>query len=40
MLRGENKLEVSKSETASLMRLLAYTAMVIYYVGRFAFLIA
>jgi len=39
MLRGTEKLEVSESETTSLVRLLAYTAMVLYYVGRFALLI-
>jgi hypothetical protein len=33
------KLEVSDDETMSLVRLLAYTAMAIYYTGRVALLI-
>ena len=39
MLRGTDKLEVSERETTSLVRLFAYSAMAIYYAGRFALLI-
>jgi hypothetical protein len=39
MIGGTDKLEVSEHETASLVRLVAYAAMAIYYVARFAWLI-
>ncbi len=39
MLSGTDKQEVPDDETTSLVRLLAYTAMAIYYVGRVALLI-